>query len=103
MIQKLIDAGYARPGQYLDYYDECDCGPGGKIRWKVSSKTGKQQAFCRCKLGTCPVKTEEFQTWDIIVPAVIQSIGTVLGFTPPFKEVLPSVWSLGRKMRRVTC
>ncbi|GHT46549.1 hypothetical protein FACS189454_07880 [Planctomycetales bacterium] len=99
-IQKLIDLGYLRPGKFLEYYDYCGEGPCGKIRWKTNSQTGKRRAFCRCRLGECTLKTDDIRTWVINVPLLIQNLGAALEFTPPFKEVIPQVWSLGRKMRR---
>jgi hypothetical protein len=66
----------------------------------MNSQTGKQRAFCYCKLGTCPVDIQELHTWEIIVSQLIRNIGIALEFSPPFNEVLLSVWFLGRRLRR---
>jgi len=85
-------------GEFLEYFD---CSEGsGVIRWKTSSKTGKRRAICRCRLGSCPIDKDKIRTWDIQIGTLIDRIGEAMGFTPPFKEVMPKVYSFGRKMRR---
>ncbi|GHT28697.1 hypothetical protein FACS18942_09330 [Planctomycetales bacterium] len=98
-IQKLQEAGYLRPGKFLEYYD-CEEQTTGVIRWKTSNKTGKRRAVCRCRLGHCPMDADKIRTWEILVPTLIERIGAAMGFTLPFKQAIPDIWLFGRKMRR---
>jgi hypothetical protein len=100
-IQELIDIGILRPGSFATSYDCDECCDLGEVIWHESPQNGTRRAYYRCECGLNPVEPEELLTWDIVVPILVQRIGESLGWTAPFREVVPEVvWSLGRKMRR---
>lgn len=99
-IQGLIDTGILRSGSFAKSYDCDGCGDLGEVIWHESPQNGTRRAYYRCECGLNPVEPEELLTWDIVVPILVQRIGESLGWTAPFREVVPEVvWSFGRKMR----